>query len=375
MSEDEKQSTMMGGDLHGGGDGRKELMPPLPDDASELVKYVMVELDVPRQNHHKFQSKMQSLTELMFDYKQWELVFAAYPITSVINRFVHIWRIPDESTVVEIMREGALKRVMPGRSTSPEDRLRDEFRDCYKDVQELIVSTSHTLMTSLSYDPTNVGYQTKTIVVDAKKQAFVIEHSKLRATPSAKAIASGSAPTDISEELAGIRMKFPKVRSLSVPVPKTEDSVSENHQIQDHLNRGVANARLRDTVAGSNTTLLFNLAGLKPRSIYEDLKSAHPNGKAQQGTPPAPETLSLPPGVRQLVIATPWGGVYKLNEHQLRHVAEPVPADRFTSTQKMLKPLIDDLVPIASIPTERYEVVGDGCACYVINLASFATSV
>jgi hypothetical protein len=32
------------------------------------------------------------------------------------------------------------------------------------------------------------------------------------------------------------------------------------------------------------------------------------------------------------------------------------------------------MVPVAAIPEERDDVIGDGCACFVINLKSFVTS-
>ena len=33
--------------------------------------------------------------------------------------------------------------------------------------------------------------------------------------------------------------------------------------------------------------------------------------------------------------------------------------------------IIEDETPLAAIPEERDNIIGDGCACYVINLKSF----
>src|SRR5687768_9766402 len=145
---------------------RDEFIKPLPEAPAELIKYVMVELDVRREFHVLFQQQMQSLVEIMFDLKKWELVYAAYPITGPLNRFVHIWQIPDESSIVEVMREGALGNGNVVSTAHDELTLQEEFRVCYQRVQGMIASTKHTLMTSLPYDPAHVGFQSQTILVD-----------------------------------------------------------------------------------------------------------------------------------------------------------------------------------------------------------------
>jgi len=355
--------------------------PPVPSSSEELVKYLVVELDVPRKNHVRFQDEMKNLVEVMFDYKRWELVFATYPIIGKVNRFIHIWKIPDESTVVEVMRAGALGT--PHEAVDPGDapNLEEQFRRCYQLVQSMIVDTRHTLVTSLPYDPNHVGYQSQTILIDAEGEPFVIDHDLLRR----KAL-------DISSELEKVRQGKDKLRvragrRTTAPkslaelarrkeeskktAPKTSDPGSVKlAKIQEHLNRGSAVARLK---IGESQSLLFNLAGLKPRSVFQRLDTAEQLAKAPS-LGPTGGNGNLDLTVSEILIATPWGSVYELDRTALGELAKPVKEENKAAVAAALKPIIEDDTPLAAIPEERDQVIGDGCACFVINLKSFIGS-
>lgn len=345
--------------------GRKERADKrLPSATAELIKYVMVELDVDRGNHHAFQEEMKSLVEIMFDLKKWELVFAAYPITCDINRFVHIWRIPDESSIVEVMREGAL-----GSASDPGDALQMEFRECYQTVQAMIKHTRHTLMTSLPYDPAHVGFQTQTILVDVDGQLFLIDHDKLKTLSR----------LDISGALERTRKKQLRRRWTGkdaqqreepalayegdAEAPALEPATDDLKAIQWHLNRGasVAKVKLRN-----EDCLLFNLASLKSKSVYQRAEPSEVASEPLKEFKTGAEQLDAPGG---MLIAAPWGAVYQLKEDDLKGIAQGISAKG--NTMKAVKPLIESNVPLAAIPEERDQLIGDGCACYVINLQSF----
>ncbi|HKY39289.1 MAG TPA: hypothetical protein VJN18_25300 [Polyangiaceae bacterium] len=332
----------------------------LPAAPAELIKYVMVELDVPREFHIPFQEQMQPLVEIMFDLKKWELVFAAYPITGQVNRFVHIWQIPDESSIVEVMREGALGSELP--AANHELTLQEEFRACYQAVQGMIANTRHTLMTSLPYDPAHVGYQSQTILVDVDAELFLIEHSELKQLSQ----------LDISGELEVVRKGRTKLRSTGQRGSRTaaagelkqKERVDEYKTIQSHLNRGSSVATV---TLGGNKSLLFNLAALKSKSVYQSVQANEVDEKAGNTLKlAAGNKLDLPGG---LLIAAPWGCVYTLDEKTLRRIA--VGIVKGGRTKAAVQPLIESKVPLAAIPEERDQVIGDGCACYVINLHSF----
>lgn len=355
-----------------------EHIAPPPQTSQELIKYVLVELDVLRENHQEFRKQMHTLTEIMFDYKGWELVYAAYPITGVLNRFIHIWKIPDESDILEVMREGALNDnpTKPGTFEDLE-LLEDQFRWCYQRVQGMIERTTHTVMTSLPYDPEHVGYQSQTILVDADEEKFVIDHRDLRAEFSDR---------DISDELEELRQA--RKRSFSrggrAGVHAKRASSERKHQtvteqtlprLQEHLNRGTIVAEI-DMGQNKGKALLFNLAGLKPRSVFQQIDSAADDA-------PSPETklnsrangaTDLP--VQALLIAAPWGAVYELGSGDLqnRRVVKPIAAAHKDKVDAALAPLLEAKAPIAAIPEERDQTIGDGCACYIINLSSFVAA-
>lgn len=332
----------------------------LPAASSELIKYVLVELDVPRVFHDSFQKEMRSLVEVMFDLKKWELVFAAYPITGEVNRFVHIWQIPNESSIIEVMREGALRSDVAAAQVG--SALQQEFRDCYQRVQAMIQNTRHTLMTSLPYDPAHVGFQSQTIVIDADGELFLIDHDRLK----------GLEGRDISTDLETVRRAQSRVRTNKKVKEAGQHgelqhglSADECQIVQSHLNHGSSVARIK---VGNDDSLLFNLAALKSKSVYQS--PAEVDNRPEKLKVNKPGTLDMRGA---LLIAAPWGSVYKLSEADLREIA--VPIANSGSTKRAVQPLIDSKVPLAAIPEERDQTIGDGCACYVINLQSFCRSV
>lgn len=331
---------------------------------SDLVKYVLVTLEVSREDHETFQEKMLELTERMYEYKRWELVFAAYPITGEVNRFVHIWKIPDESTIIEIMRQGALRPTLPDRERISRRALVEyDFRSTYEQVQNLVSNTAHTLLTSLSYDPENIGHQTQTVLIDVNEQPYLIYHRDLRVR--------GTGLTKLNGELDKVRMRDDLRRHGEEIAAAEPDAYIE--AIQQLLNRGVTDATLHKDRARD---LLFNLAGLRPKTIFEDLKAVTEiDDRAEHAAlaaPPPSDRLAFPTGVQHLLLAMPDGNVYQADEAQVRAIAKGVPASKLQRTRELVKMFVDCRIPLASIPNQRNEVVGDGCACYVINLSSFS---
>jgi hypothetical protein len=338
-------------------------LPTLRAKPAELVKYVMVELDVPRQNHTEFQTLMRPLVEIMFDLKRWELVFAAYPIVGIVNRFVHIWRIPDESSIIDVMREGAQADAAPPSG----DDLQEEFRQVYQAVQGLITHTKHILLTSLPYDPTHVGFQTHTIVVDADGDKFSLNHERLRERGH-----------DLSDDLEMARRKRDKVRTTTHVAGAKERGAESGGErslreaqlsaIQEQLNRGAAVARVKLGEEGANDALLFNLAALKPKSVFQELDQKFVKKGEAKKAPVLPK-VDFP--VDSLLIAAPWGGVYQLTAKELGAIATPLDHQ---DVDAALAPLIAADVPLAAVPEERDTTIGDGCACFIINLRSFCHS-
>jgi len=341
--------------------------------SEDLVKYVLVQLDVPRQFHEAFQGEMRKLTELMYDYKRWELVFAAYPITGEVSRFVHIWKIPSEATILEVMRQGALAVTVPPLPQNPgkttPERLAKynteyNFRSTYQSVQSMVVRTNHILLTSLSYDPENIGFQTQTILVDANENLFLIYHRDLHDTKHRL--------KKLTHELETIRLKDEIKRYDGINVPAASADEARFTSIHRLLTRGITDATL-ERAKSKDRDLLFNLAGLRPKTIFEDLTKITVLPQAAKGeeASPVPKGLTFPKGVKALLLAMPDGNVYQADLKALQDLAKPIPPSKYKPTKALIDILVERQVPLASIPNDRHEVVGDGCACYVINLSSF----
>jgi hypothetical protein len=351
-------------------DIKQSFLAPPQQNAEELIKYLLVELQVKRENHERFQDKMRELADVMFYRYKWELVFAAYPMTGQLNRFVHIWRITTESSLLDVMREGALgnepeaqNRAAPAAGQKNSDEvLREAFRTCYQKIQGMIEHTDHRLMTSLPYDPAHVGYQTQTILIDTDGDRFLIPHSELRRNYDRR---DG---VDITAKLDKIRRARPKkLHSDREPIclRRKEDVKDELAPLELHLNRGTTVARLK---LGDTNALLFNLASIKAHSVFQTFeRPQHPEAKKPKL--PADDVDSP---ANEIVIAAPWGSVYRLNSDQLEQIAQRLPKDD-TTLDDALNPLIEANAPLAAIPEERDDVIGDGCACYIINLKSFVT--
>lgn len=351
--------------------------PPTASRSEDLVKYLLVELYVRRENVRDFERRMRELVELMFDYKRWELVLASYPIAGKLNRFVHVWKIPHESDVLEVMRVGApaddAPEVLRDCAT-----LEQEFRFCYQRVQELIVDTEHQLVTSLPYDPTHVGYQTQTVLFDTQGEIFVIDHGTLRRS------SDGNAIKNIAGELEEVRRSEPRVRANTDKgdsekrrmrcreQEKKEENEEEKERrewlktIQDHLNRGSTVATIE---AGKSRHLLFNLAGLKARSVYQPIDTAELIATTKTKLERATKGNGFPDIAANLLIATPWGDVYEVGPQGLSEIAKRPTNPK--EVEAALAPLTNGNTPLAAVPEERDKLIGDGCACYVINLKAF----
>jgi len=165
--------------------------------ANPTPLYLEAEFNVSRANHIEFKNKMKEILPVILDEYGWELIYAAYPVIGNINRFIHIWRIPNETSVLTIMRDGAEpEKNEPEKSiaNAGKEAIRMYlFKVLYRELQGLISDTTHTLTTSLPHDPTYFGHQSQTLLVDVTGEAFLIDHEHMRATLGD--------PKDLADEL------------------------------------------------------------------------------------------------------------------------------------------------------------------------------
>jgi hypothetical protein len=292
---------------------------------SAVPKYLLAELDVSDQNHAKFIEAMPELIELMTTKFQWELVYASYPITGRLNRFVHIWKIGSEQTVLSVMLDGAV-------GVQPKGDLAREFNEAYTHVQKYIGRTSHALMAALPHDPTRAGNQTETVIIDRSARAWIFNNSKLK----------------------------------KMPVLKLTPA------LEFYLANGVTSAELDDA-------LFFNLAALKPVSVFQQKSFAQLQDFAREpmhidlrhrvstGGGSKPDV-----GRKKLLLAAPWGRTYEITQTEAEQLFEPIPNEARSATETRLTPFRAAHVPLASIPTPMDQTpIGEGCLCSVVNLTSF----
>jgi len=341
--------------------------------------YLEAEFSVSRANHLKFKNKMKEILPVILDEYGWELIYAAYPVIGNINRFIHIWRIPNESSVLTIMRDGAEPEKEGDKSVASagKEAIRMYlFKALYRELQGIISDTTHTLTTSLPHDPTYFGHQSQTLLVDVNGEAFLIDHAHMRATLGET--------KDLADELRKERTRQWRPWEAAPELdqhkcrkqrPHTARKLDKNRArtLQFFLNQGALVASLPSTNHGTHS-LLFNLAGIKPRSVFQEEPKADDDKSAALSDLNNGD-VEFPNLVKHLIIATPWGAVYHLDKDDINSIASPLPPDKIAGTAALLKPLIEARVPLANIPEERDEVIGDGCMCYVINLASFAPDV
>ncbi len=291
---------------------------------NSLVKYVLVELHVENENLRELATRMPEVVSLIVKLFGWELVYAAYPISGQINRLVHIWKIGNESSVLNLMIQGSMDFA-----EHPENELIGHFNRAYQAIQHLIGKTKHRFMTSMPYDPAFVGEQTQTVIVDGAEQKTIFSHRTLRAR----------------EELV------------------VKDGTRLSKELDTFLSRGVTSGWVDDSP-------FFNLAALKPISIFQERKELPSTDAVDVRIPHHPKGR-LPSAGPAIVVAMPWGRAYRLDTTALRKVARPIPQEAASATDEILRPLIEGRVPLANIPTPRDLPIGQGCLCFVINLNSF----
>lgn len=315
---------------------------------SLTIKYLVAELQVARENHQDFCDKMKGMVGLMFENYGWELVQATYPISGENDRFVHIWKIPDESSVLRVMRDGAPFDL--SSRVNSKKKAEKEFFEKYDAIQKLIVNTRHSFMTSLPHDPEAVGIQSQTILIDAEGEPFIINHAKL-----------GQHKND-ANQLALVRKK---VKDGLVGQLTGDDQMFARMQL--HLDEGATSSRIK---RGDSEVLFFNLAGLKPRSVFQEVQPPPPPPGKKVAFPQGDGTVNFA-SPSAIFVATPWGGIYELTSENVTELAVPITGPAKERTDQRLKPLVEGKIPLASIPDTRNAIVGDGCMCYVINLSSF----
>jgi hypothetical protein len=312
------------------------------------IRYLLVELVVKNTAIKEFHKQVPGLIGLISETFNWEFMYAAYPTSGKLNHIVHLWRIPSEASLLRLMQIGSDDVNTPDRTViaSPEaagpdgrpgmcapsrfgkmkaqSDLEKEFRVAYQSVLELLEDTTHTLMASLSHDPTFFGEQTQTVVVDTEGKYFLLRHDDLR----------GLRPVNCSDELRTLLAKGPTTGMFA-------------------------------------DRPFFNLAELKPVSVFQRIDTI-PAQKARRTRDGSSYPVGLP-----ILVAAPWGQVYELSDREnalkpINDKADPgMDESPLTATQRILKSLIEAKVPLASIPEPVDGPIGEGCVCNLINLSSF----
>jgi hypothetical protein len=335
--------------------------------------YLQAEFNVARANHTAFVKKMQEILPVIFTEYGWELIYGAYPIVGEVNRFIHIWRIPNEESVLRVMRDGAVTMGEPSENppdnAGAEERRLFVFKTLYGQLQELITDTKHTLTTSLPHDPTYFGEQAQTLLIDCKGHTFLIDHDRLRDKAGGKT----KRINQLRSAPSWSKWKNPVIRSADLK-HHGRNAANADTVLQTFLNQGALVATLTEggdaTKHGPNRHLLFNLAGIKPRSVFQETP-APPRSDSEPAVAIENAKVAFPKGVTNLLISTPWGVVYNLDRNDVEELVSGIPESRVTDTARVLAPLIGAKVPLANIPQERDALIGDGCMCFVINLSSF----
>jgi hypothetical protein len=327
-------------------------------------------------------------------------VHASYPVTGEINQFRHVWRIPRLRDILRIMKHGAFdEKADPTHVDRGVDAARRRyFRAVYWELQGVITETTHQITTALPADPFHAGYQSQTILIDRKGDSYLFTHQDMR---------DKWQHADIGEDLERHRFARPRFRAeqdepkppmyskntkkaeseqeyyeLECRINELEKDTRKNvgprksgsgvrpgeqlEKIQGLLNDGAISGRVGSHRHSGQNTLLINLAALKARSVLQE-PYVPPKGVDEipvLDVPGAPETA--------LLIATPWGSVYDVTGEDLRQLGRYIPKSKDNSvlerTHERLKRFSDFGVPLGSVLEPRDDQVGDGCACYVINL-------
>lgn len=347
----------------------------------EPIRYLVAELEVDRIHHRAFRLQMPPIIQQMLDLYGWELIYAAYPISGKINRFIHIWRIPDETAVLQLMSAGALDSDIdpagpPPVPSTPEER----FQFAYREIQSLIHRTRHVLMSSLPHDPTFVGFQQLTILVDAEGEMFTIDHADLKKLqPWTEMQRMINSRNEKKSAIRALRKHGDetseawdeRVRARAAEVWK-RDNRENWDRLQELLDYGAAAGEVGINGSRSERELFFNLAELKPHSIYQEAvtKTDAPAAKPMLARGPKEDSVTDVVG-KAVIIASPWGAIYRLDQSELQKLAKPVSDEQYEGTYRRVLPLVRAKVNIAAIPEQRDLIIGDGCQCFVINLLAF----
>ncbi len=401
-----------------------------PRSADPQIYYLHVTLSVPRQNHRPFVTLMERLLSVIHDLYGWEFVHGSYPISGKVNQFVHVWKIPDPADVLHIMRHGAFNHkaaMLPSRGKNEKDSASYKyFRAIYWELQGLVTETKHALTTALPADPNYEGFQSHTILIergDDKPRWFLIDHDEmkeawkeldLRACVDAlqfferrRRWASEDPPEPVpnpdteqkpketfpnraewtaNEEFRQLkgRLQQREVEASGVgnPAEAARDTKFGPYEagkvdwtaiakIRELLNFGATNATVKSPLlAEQQPYTLVNLSALKPRSVQQEGYMPPEEALEVVGMSPVDGTTD------NLLVVAPWGSIYCANGEALGKVLRTVNFDgdgemgkkAKKHTEERIAAFTQGQVSIGSILEPRENQIGDGCACYVINL-------
>lgn len=291
------------------------------------IKYMLVELHVKDEHHVEFVRRMPEIIRMITERYQWELIYAAYPLSGQVNKFVHIWKLLDEKEVLQLMVDGAFDNAEEREGDSPDAEDKAHFSLAYRALQRLIDKTRHVFMTSLPHDPSQLGEQFQTLVIGADQKTAIFEH----------------------KELDNPANNITSFDSANVPAG-----------LDVYLREGVVCGKF-------GNDLFFNLAQVKPISVFQAKRLERKEGITRVGLPDDSGNA----GQSAVYLGATNGRVYKLDQAAFDKILQPIPDNEATKTTALLKPLIEGEVPLASIPTPRKVAIGEGCLCFVINLNSF----
>jgi hypothetical protein len=274
----------------------------------EKVMFLHVSLRIKPQHLSDFQEKMQLYLKSFYKKYRWELVNAAYHVTGTINNYVHVWRLPSGKDA------NAVYQVMT--------KERDDAQ--YKEIQKCIEFTTQELTAAAKYDPMMFGYQRETLILDCKNAGWMLNNKKL--------------------------------------MKNTEPNTDEQNEIMRLAEEGALMARLT-----SGNSLLFNLAQIAPKSCFQWNELSFKESVDNENDSDQP---IFPKNIKALHILTPWGTICFFDEGKLKKEAAYLSPEEIKAALKETS-IISSKVPLASIPEPKNSIPGEGCMCYVINLASF----
>jgi hypothetical protein len=217
-------------------------------------------------------------------------------------------------------------------------------------IQSLIQRTEQHLLAALPYDPNLFGHQSQTIIVDAAGDLWLMEHDKLRAMTDREV----------------------------VPESQTDK------ELRVLLGQGATIATLKGE--GQSEALLFNLAGIQPKSVFQHRAAPPKKGDEPFKMLAGFNGSEFPVNVDKIYVAAPWGTIYDLDSRAIESASVSLRVGDDTKTfnesedrdeksklgtKHLMGALLESRVPLAAIPEVRDQDIGWGFYCYVINLQSF----